>query len=499
MPNFHRRLVYSICSVFFVVALVSLFNNCGEFEASTQVSKSMLGENPSPDDGGPSPSPAPLPSGRARLANGRFSLGGKPSFLLGVYDSGGSYSMDENFWTNALANRQLTDIPINVYLNYWLGEMPIGPTNALMNVLQRRGAMFIQTANCFRDQAGWLANPKFSLSDPNYVRAFAQHPAAFGYYIMDECREKYLQETIAHHQSLKSLDPQGITFAVPEGFVGEPFAPWVPAADLLGPDPYPLYLPGGMTTENADLYPHVRVPETVAKMRMTVPADRPIIAILQFFKFCGACRLPTFNELRNHAIMAIVEGAQGIMWWDIGVNGLLKAETRSRQTEYMGYLKSMVVNFKALEPVLLAPSTSNALVGNSTRASDPVVGRIAQLESSARINTPYNYFEGQAYTRLVAQLKSGDRTGIWMLDDVATIRTRTKVVNGVGYVFAYNYSNKSTAVKFTWGSSPGLVREWSLTGSGSGPSGQNYPLTGNSWSDTFGPYDSRIYVIGRAP
>jgi hypothetical protein len=70
------------------------------------------------------------------------------------------------------------------------------------------------------------------------------------------------------------------------------------------------------------------------------------------------------------------------------------------------------------------------------------------------------------------------------------VRTRTKIVNGVGYVFAYNYTNASQPVTFTWQSTPASVTE--------SKSGQSYSVSGASWNDTFGPYESRIYVINGA-
>jgi hypothetical protein len=71
------------------------------------------------------------------------------------------------------------------------------------------------------------------------------------------------------------------------------------------------------------------------------------------------------------------------------------------------------------------------------------------------------------------------------------VRTLTKVVNGVGYVFAYNYTNAPQPVTFAWQGSPTSVTE--------SKSGQSFVLNGASWSDTFAPYQARIYVVNGAP
>src|SRR5262245_12126203 len=76
------------------------------------------------------PTPAPLGSGRARMdGNGHFMMAGKKVFIRGVYDTGLSYTTSESTWESMLfsstGDRQLTGIPLNLYLNYQLGKMPI--------------------------------------------------------------------------------------------------------------------------------------------------------------------------------------------------------------------------------------------------------------------------------------------------------------------------------------------------------------------------------------
>ena len=81
-----------------------------------------------------------------------------------------------------------------------------------------------------------------------------------------------------------------------------------------------------------------------------------------------------------------------------------------------------------------------------------------------------------------------------MLDDAANIRTRTKVVDGKGYVLAYNYTNKSTPVTFTWQKlSAGrevtirakLPGGWLISvGDGAGRSVVFYPDPQHEWDGT---------------
>ncbi len=433
---------------------------------------------------------APAAYGQARGGfdgNGHLLMHGSPRFVLGVYDSGGTYSTDQSFWENAIftpaGGRGLQGFPLNVYLNYWLGNMPIGATNALLDVLHSHGMMYLATGNCFAD-GSWTrygANG-FSLSGQSYVQQFAQHPAALGYYIMDECDDALLSETKQHYQQLHSWDPQGLSFAATLAAAYRDPSLWKDATDVLGTDPYPMY--GAEPTAG---YPHFIVADFTAQLRAVARADRPIWSVLQFFKFTSNSRMPTAGELRSHAVMAIVEGAQGLFWWDIGVNGLRQLDANTVSAS-MSQLKTLTNELAGLEPALLAAPADDALAGNSTRFADPVAGRISQLQHNIAVETLYSRVQG--YQAEIAALQAGNTSKSPLLARAANVRTRTKVVNGVGYVFAYNYTNQSQPVTFTWQSAPNSVRE--------STTGQTYAISGASWKDTFGPYEARIYVINGA-
>jgi hypothetical protein len=420
--------------------------------------------------------------------NGHLLMHGTPRFVLGVYDSGGSYSSDPAFWENAIFSlsgpRGLQGFPLNVYLNYYLGGMPIGPTTALLDVLQNHGLMYLQTGNCF-DTGGWqrYGAGSFSVMNQSYVQQFAQHPAALGYYIMDECDDGLISETTQHQQQLKAWDPQGITFGANLAAGYREPSLWKDAMDIMGTDPYPLY-----GAEPSAGYTHFTVADFTSKLRAAAKPDRPVWTVLQFFKFTSNSRMLTANELRAHAVMAIVEGAEGLFWWDIGVNGLRQLDAATVST-HMNNLKTLTTELAGLEPALLAAPAAGALVGNSTKFSDPVAGRISQLQHNIAVEWLYSRIEW--YQAELAALQAGNRSKSGgMLDEAANVRTRTKIVNGVGYVFAYNYTNVQQPVTFTWQSAPASVRE--------SRSGQSYPVSGASWSDTFGPYEARIYVIDGA-
>lgn len=413
---------------------------------------------------------------------GRLLIKGKPTFVLGVYDSGLPYFTDVGSYEQMLfapgGRRQLGNIPLNMYLNYHYGQTPLNAVNPLMDALKAHGMTYLQTANCF-DKGSYTRIPFSVDQSDGYVTQFGAHPASAGYYIMDECVDALVPETVTHHNRLKSLDSGSMTLAttLARGYIDP--RKWTEAADVLASDPYPLFGP-----EPAQGYSHFTVADYIAQTTAAVRGTRPVFSVLQFFKFTSDSRWPTAAEQRAHAIMSIVEGAQGLFWWEIGANGLQRADAATIATQ-MQNLRTLVTELAALNDVLVASDAPGALAGNSTAFADALAGRKAQLQYDIGVN--WLYSDKQWHQAELSRLNAGDTSQSPMLQGAATIRTKVKVVGGKGYVFAYNYTNKSTPVTFTWNTAPGAVAE--------NKSGKTYPVSGNAWSDTFGPYESRIYVI----
>ena len=439
---------------------------------------------------------------------GHLLMNGIPRFVLGVYDSGGGYFTDEPSWVTQIFSptgpRGLQDFRLNLYLEYTLGGMPIDATIALLNVLQNHGLMYLQTGNCFEDKS-WLRPPGFSIASQTYVQLFAQRPAALGYYIMDECWDGTLSsdngislipETQTHYQQLKNWDPQGISLATNLAAAYRDPSLWTNAADVLAIDPYPLYaaqlVPNGPLVEPPQGYPHFIVADFTAKLRAAARADRPIWSVLQFFQPNAESRLPTPGEMRAHAVMAIVEGAQGLFWWEIGAGGLRNEfSTLTSPSTWMGYLHDLTTELAGLEPALLGRLADKMLVRNTTRFSDPIQGRIQQLDHNVAVDVVSSRKQGYPGSyqteKALLQMVPPDTSKSPLLYQAGNVRTRAKFAGGMGYVFAYNYTNLQQDVAFTWANS--LVR---VTES---KSGHVYPRSGSSWSDTLGPYEARIYLM----
>jgi hypothetical protein len=367
-------------------------------------------------------------------AKNRVLVRGVPRFVLGVYDSGSSYSAQDSFWESQLwsptGERRMNDMKINFYLNYWYGEAPADAMKALMANLQKRGVMYLQTGNCFdKHPAGnhFLIN-----SSEAYVRDIGAHAGSGGYYTIDECLSSLIPGAFAQYDRLRRLDPGSMTFST--NFGNPDLVLWRDSADIISTDPYPLY-----AAEPAGGYSHRTVGDWTARSREVVKDARPIMTVLQFFKFTSQGRWPTLQEMRNHAWMAIVEGARGLWWWSLGDNALRNVCSGwcAEKTGYMNNLKAIVNEIAALEPVLLADDAPGALAGNSNPSA---------------------------------------------------IRTKVKLHNGRGYLFAYNTTNAQAGASFTWNTAPGTVTV--------NAENRTLSASGSAFSDSFGPYQAHVYVIG---
>jgi hypothetical protein len=422
----------------------------------------------------------PFPSYRvnktaAALGAGRIAFNEKnqvliegfPRFVLGVYDAGINYENDDTLWERTLwdpsGDRRMSGLRINMYLNYHFGDAPADAMNALMANLWKpeieRKVVYLQTGNCFStygaldhvgpDGTGFevdAATPAYIVGNgtaesPDGTTGIA--PRAGGYYVADECGAHLVPQVFQQYKhglvnpgtGLQVLDPDSMTFAALFG--NKDLALWRDAVDVMSTDPYPLY-----GAEPAGGYPHIQVADWTAMTRAAVQDARPFFTVLPFFKFYAGRRQgrwPSYVEMRNHAYMAIGEGARGLVWWSLGENGLADACRGggwcAERTTYMQNLKTLVGELADLEPVLLADDSPGMLAGNTN----------------------------------------------------AAIRTKVKVVDGEGYVIAYNSTNADgVSTQFTWSTPPSTVTV----------NGQPLAVASDGkFTDTFKKYEARVYKI----
>ena len=383
----------------------------------------------------------------------------QPRFVLGVYDSGlGSVSTSTN-WETLLFDpsgaRRMSGLPINLYLNYHLGDTDAPTINNLITTLNNHGAAYLQTGNCYSNVPASAHNPptgfKIDQTDGSYI---TQGPpngigrAVGGYYTADECTSDMIDGVFAQYQRLVKFDPDSMTFGALLG--GNDLPRWRDSIDVLSTDPYPLY-----GSEPTGGYNHGQVAEWTRMAAQAVQHSRPIMTVLQFFKFDASRssqgRWPYDWEMRSHAYMAIIEGAKGLMWWSLGENGLTAAcrttsQWCSQRVDLMNRLKTVMSDVASLEPVLL---TDNA------------------TSWSGSVSTP-------------------------------EIRMVVKQIDGKDYIFAYNRTSYYNANVAT----PSIDATFTLPKRADAIDvhGENRNFaSGDTFTDTFRPFEAHVYEITYAP
>lgn len=242
--------------------------------------------------------------------------------------------------------------------------------------------------------------------------------------VVDACAPT-AEAAFARYDDLRRRDAGAVTVAV----VGATeLRRWADAADVVGADAQPMFGP-----EPTSGYDHRAVAQATARARLAVRDARPVVSVLPFAPLSSLGRWPTRSELRSHAYMAVVEGARGLWWSSVGEGGC--GADCPEAARHLDDLHAVVDELAALEPALMADDTETALVGQSN----------------------------------------------------SNIKTKVKVVNGKGFVFAFNSAGSRQSATFTWRTVPGTVAVHA--------EGRALVASGRAFSDAFAPFAAHVYVV----
>jgi hypothetical protein len=287
-----------------------------------------------------------------------------------------------------------------------------------------RAAMNVSFDRRNRIEVGGV--PRFLLGgdDPRLARRTAA--AGLKVAVVDACATT-AAGAFAQYERARRGDPGAVILATAAPTTD--LRRWRDVADIVALDAHPMFGP-----EPAVGYDHRAVAQATALSRAAVRDARPVVSMLPFSQLSSLGRRPTLIELRGHAYMAIVEGARGLWWSSVGDRGC--AGDCREQTQDMDNLTRVIDELAALEPVLLADDAPDALSGNSN----------------------------------------------------PNIKAKVKLVNGKGFVLAYNASGSRQSATFTWSAAPATVTVHAED--------RVLVASGRSFTDTFGPFAAHVYVVG---
>ena len=334
---------------------------------------------------------------------------GQPHFVIGIYDTSG-YSNSPDRYARAID--EISQAPINMMINYFITNAPISAINAYTDALQEHGIFFLPTvSNFYEDNRNY---PKGTQDEvmASYANAFASNRAIAGYYVQDEPTIDKVPRTFHQYQLIKNNDGGGFNLLVLDRPRDAPS--WKDAVDVVGVDPYPVWLP-------VDNY----IGEVGEWTRMAVNAvhgSRPVWTVIQFFQADAMSTWPTEQQLHDMSWMAIAEGASGVFYWSHGVRALGWVRDPVHRALLWGSLVRVSNEIKDLEPVLLRP---DAQVLNGKPAHD-IVTREKTGADGSRYVIAYNHGSDRASARFVLQSPA---------QSVTVRRGMTKIEIKDGYTF----------------------------------------------------------------
>jgi hypothetical protein len=289
-------------------------------------------------------------------------LENRPAFILGLYTTSGystsrdTYARGGDGWGVA----RMAQAPVNMLINYWLGIAPVPALETYMDELHGRGIYYLQTVNFyFADDPQYAKIPYPAAKQGEealnrwVARTLSAHRGLAGFYTADERPADAVPRVFRQHRTLREAAPGTVTYAVLGNGWEEQAPLWRDALDVIGLDPYPITRPRGQN----DL---AMVGHWTRMGQDAVQGSRPVWMVLQYFPMTGAGGWPTGDELRAMSWMAIVEGAQGLVYWSFGSKGLAWVKDPREREQHWADLVRVTKEIKALEPVLLSPTVEVA-------------------------------------------------------------------------------------------------------------------------------------------
>lgn len=318
---------------------------------------------------------------------GRVVAGTAERFPVGIY------AAVEARWVDldpAKVKSLLDDLaasPFDFVINYGDTDGTPDQRARLLAEMERRGIHNIFSVkdlhhNLHFSAGGPLAGQDQDRVVRDVVRAHRGSPAVVGWYTSDE-PEGDPTPILEQHRRVKSEDQSRPTLMVTNHSKPEQLATWVPTADIIGVDPYPI--PKRPVTFAADV---VRSMEKLA-------GGKPVWFVLQAFggyqydesirdkpvapplDLVRKSRPTTLREMRCLTYAAIAEGADGLVVYYH--KDLVEGVDAPRM--WAG-VKALAEEVKGLSPILLAPPAEGVTFEPSTadiraRAFRPSGGPLA--------------------------------------------------------------------------------------------------------------------------
>lgn len=275
---------------------------------------------------------------------GRLVVDGEPFFPLGLYAGAVDVSDID----------VLRGTPFNCLMPYGSSGADPERMRPYLDAAHQAGVKILYSlkdhfpgTRYFRERVGSWAGGDQAVD--GIVRTFRDHPAVWGWYLNDERPPWMRPELRARYLQVRALDPEHPTWSVIAHIdaIGE----YVDTCDLLGSDPYPL-----------PNKPLTMVAEWTRKTAQAAP-ERPVLMVPQLHDkslyYGGEHRPPTAQEARLMTYLALIEGADGLIFYSLF--DLRRDKARGWETRWREALE-LGEEVRALVPALLDDAPAPAEV-----------------------------------------------------------------------------------------------------------------------------------------
>lgn len=287
--------------------------------------------------------------------NNSLIADGKPFFPIGWFGNTGLDQFEE-----------IAGGPFNTILPYGVNGKSKAFTTRYLDRVQEAGMRLIYCMNdiyptaTYYEKTGWEGIKGNSNIADAVVNTFKSHPAVLAWYLNDERPKELMPKFVNYYKQAATNDPSHPCYIVIYNMSELKYFP--STTDILGVDRYPI------PTE-----PITTVTKEMHIAREAVKGHKPVIAVVQAFGWyqyneafpdrgrkpseedLKAGRAPTYEETKNMAYQAIVNGANGLLfycYYDLRVLPQYK--------EYWVNIKTIASELKTISPVILSPNNLGA-------------------------------------------------------------------------------------------------------------------------------------------
>lgn len=205
---------------------------------------------------------------------------------------------------------------VTVILDYNAQWFPPERTLAWLDDMQRHGlygTFYPWPSAAFMKTLSGPVSPEDEAALRARVRAFRQHPALMAYYLWDEPELRPLEPERAEalYRIIADEDPYHPCIMLNDSLPG--IQAYRHGGDILMPDPYPLFVRGGLAgrpIEHTSRFMRACREASAGRKAWWITPQA-----FDYYMNKENSRAPTLVELRNQQLQAIINGARGFIWY----------------------------------------------------------------------------------------------------------------------------------------------------------------------------------------